>query len=45
VREAPLLMLVVTWVAVLANLYFGLAPELPVTLASSAAETLLEHLP
>jgi len=45
VREAPMTMLIVTWVAVLANLYFGLAPELPVTLASSAAETLLEHLP
>ncbi|MBT8086418.1 MAG: monovalent cation/H+ antiporter subunit D family protein [Gammaproteobacteria bacterium] len=45
VHEAPMPMLVVTWVAVLANLYFGLAPELPVTLASSAAETLLEHLP
>ena len=25
--------------------YFGLVPELPVALASSAAETLLEHLP
>jgi multicomponent Na+:H+ antiporter subunit D len=45
VREAPLLMLVVTWAAALANLYFGLVPELPLTLASSAAETLLEHLP
>jgi multicomponent Na+:H+ antiporter subunit D len=45
VREAPMTMLIVTWVAVLANLYFGLAPEVPVTLASSAAEMLLEHLP
>ena len=45
VREAPLAMLAVTWLAILANLYFGLVPELPVTLASSAAETLLEHLP
>ncbi|MBT8092519.1 MAG: monovalent cation/H+ antiporter subunit D family protein [Gammaproteobacteria bacterium] len=45
VREAPLMMLVVTWAAALANLYFGLVPELPVTLAASAAETLLEHLP
>ena len=45
VREAPLVMLVVTWTAALANLYFGLVPDLPVTLASSAAETLLEHLP
>ena len=45
VREAPFMMLAVTWAAVLANLYFGLAPEVPVTLATSAAETLLEHLP
>ncbi len=45
VREAPLMMLAVTWAAALANLYFGLVPEVPVTLASSAAETLLEHLP
>ena len=45
VREAPPMMLAVTWVAALANLYFGLAPDVPVTLATSAAETLLEHLP
>jgi multicomponent Na+:H+ antiporter subunit D len=45
VREAPRTMLVVTWLAALANLYFGLAPEVPMTLAASAAETLLEHLP
>ncbi len=45
VGEAPFMMLAVTWAAVLANLYFGLAPEVPVTLATSAAETLLEHLP
>ena len=45
VREAPALMLAITWLAALANIYFGLVPEVPVTLASSAAETLLEHLP
>jgi multicomponent Na+:H+ antiporter subunit D len=45
VHEAPRMMLAVTWLAVLANLYFGLAPDVPTTLASSAAETLLEHLP
>ena len=45
VREAPPAMLVFTWLAVLANVYFGLVPEVPVALASSAAETLLEHLP
>ena len=44
-REAPIMMLVVTWSAALLNLYFGLVPEVPVTLASSAAEALLEHLP
>jgi len=45
IREAPRMMLLITWVAALANLYFGLVPEVPVTLASSAADTLLEHLP
>ena len=45
VREAPRTMLLITWIAALANLYFGLVPEVPVTLASSAADTLLEHLP
>ena len=44
-REAPPALLTVTWVAALANLYFGLAPALPVALASSAAETLLRHVP
>ena len=43
-REAPLTMLVVTWLAVLANIYFGLVPEVPLALSSSAAETLLSHL-
>ncbi len=43
--EAPLSLLAVTWVAVLANIYFGLSSQLPVSLASQAAETLLEHLP
>ncbi len=45
VREAPRMMLLITWIAALANLYFGLVPEVPVTLASSAASTLLEHMP
>jgi multicomponent Na+:H+ antiporter subunit D len=43
--EAPAGILTVTWIAALANLYFGLAPSLPVTLASSAAESLLRHVP
>jgi hypothetical protein len=37
-------MLSVTWVAVLANLYFGLFPDLPLSLSTNAATTLLEHL-
>ena len=45
VREAPFTMLVVTWIAALANLYFGLVPGIPLGLAASAAETLLEHIP
>lgn len=44
-HEAPPVLLTVTWVAALANLYFGLMPSLPVTLASAAAETLLRHVP
>ena len=44
VREAPTVMLIVTWVAALANLYFGLVPELPVSLSSSAATTLLGQM-
>ncbi len=45
VREAPMMMLLVTWIAALANIYFGLVPEVPATLAASAADTLLEHIP
>ena len=45
VQEAPPAMLAVTWVAVLANLYFGLVPSLPMELSSAAAETLLRHVP
>ncbi len=44
-KEAPPLMLTVAWSAALANLYFGLAPALPLELASSAAEALLRHVP
>jgi len=44
-REAPPALLTVTWVAALANLYFGLMPALPMKLASAAAETLLRHVP
>ncbi len=39
------LMIAVTWLAALANIYFGLLPALPLTLASDAAAELLRHLP
>jgi multicomponent Na+:H+ antiporter subunit D len=44
VREAPPVLLTVTWAAALANLYFGLVPTLPMELSSLAAETLLRHV-
>ncbi len=43
VNEAPLTLLVATWIVALGNVAFGLYPELPLTLASHAAETLMEH--
>jgi multicomponent Na+:H+ antiporter subunit D len=39
--QTPLWPLLVLWAAALANVYFGLVPELPVTLADQAAATLL----
>lgn len=42
--EAPVPMLALTWVAALANLYFGLSPTLPVELATGAARSLLAHV-
>ena len=45
VREAPLSMLVPTWIVALANLYFGLRPAIPIELAGRAAASLLGHLP
>lgn len=44
VSEAPLSLLLPTWFVVLANLYFGLVPALPVDLATAAARALLGHL-
>ena len=44
-REAPLELLVVIWIAALANLYFGIFTEVPVTLSSMAAEGLRELMP
>lgn len=40
----PIALVTTIWVAAGANLVFGLAPELPVTLAREAALTLLAHL-
>jgi multicomponent Na+:H+ antiporter subunit D len=45
VREAPIELLAVTWIAALANVYFGLNSELPLSLSSAAADLLTGHLP
>ncbi len=44
-REAPLLLLLPTWAAVLLNFYFGLFPDIPLELSSSAANLLLGQTP
>jgi multicomponent Na+:H+ antiporter subunit D len=44
-REAPAPMLAVIWAAALANVYFGLDTRLPRELATTAAISLLGHLP
>jgi multicomponent Na+:H+ antiporter subunit D len=44
VREAPALMLAVTWLAVGANIWFGLDASLTGELAGRAAEDFLRHL-
>jgi multicomponent Na+:H+ antiporter subunit D len=41
VKEAPLFLLIPTWVLVLANIYFGLDTELTVGVAEQAAQLLL----
>lgn len=43
--EAPLTLLIPTWIAVSLNIWFGFAPALPIELAGSGAELLMEHLP
>ncbi len=45
IREAPPMLLASTWAAALGNLYFGLAPDLPVRLSEAAAEALLRQMP
>ena len=39
--EAPLQILAITWLVALANIGFGLFPQLPLSLSSAAAELLL----
>jgi multicomponent Na+:H+ antiporter subunit D len=45
VAEAPLPLLAGLWLVAIANIYFGFVPDLPVTLAESAADTLLGQQP
>lgn len=40
----PPVLVIALWAVALANIYFGLVPELPVGLASEASQTLLEHM-
>lgn len=44
-REAPSVLLAVTWLVAVLNVYFGLRPEAPAELSRLAAERLLAHLP
>ncbi len=44
-NEAPVWMLVGTWAAALMNIYFGVIPSLPISLAGEAAASLLQHMP
>ena len=41
--EAPLQLLLVTWMVALANIGFGLFPQFPLALSTAAAELLLGH--
>jgi multicomponent Na+:H+ antiporter subunit D len=41
--EAPLQLLLVTWLVALLNIFFGLFPGVPLELANSAAALLLGH--
>ncbi len=43
-REAPLPLLLGAWTAALANIYFGLSPDVPLDLAQAAANILLGNL-
>ena len=41
VKEAPLMLLIPTWILVFANIYFGFSTELTVGVAESAVDMLL----
>jgi multicomponent Na+:H+ antiporter subunit D len=43
--SVPPLLVVTLWLTAAANIYFGLVPELPLTLSGDAAADLLGHLP
>jgi multicomponent Na+:H+ antiporter subunit D len=43
--SAPPLLVAALWLVAAANIYFGLNPDLPLTLSSDAASELLGHLP
>ncbi|TQV74929.1 monovalent cation/H+ antiporter subunit D family protein [Aliikangiella marina] len=43
VSEAPFGILAITWIVAIGNLYFGINPELAVTLSESAASVLMGH--
>jgi multicomponent Na+:H+ antiporter subunit D len=44
VKEAPALLLIPTWVLVIANVYFGFATEITVGTAEQAAKLLLQDV-
>jgi multicomponent Na+:H+ antiporter subunit D len=41
----PPLLVATLWLAAALNIYFGLVPDLPLTLSGDAAAELLDHLP
>ena len=45
ITEAPLPLLVMTWVIVLMNIYFGFVPGVPIELATGAAQLLHGQIP
>ncbi len=43
--RVPPALVTIAWVAAAANIYFGIVPDLPITLSQTAAAELLDHLP